>query len=57
MLISDTISFFKLPLPDALLDQTIEALEQGKNEKADRLFQQIEEDGEKLKWFNTTGHF
>lgn len=33
--------------PDKLLDQAIEALRQGKNEEADRLFQQIEEDGEK----------
>ncbi len=33
--------------PDKLLDQAIEAARQGKIEEADRLFQQIEEDGEK----------
>ncbi len=33
--------------PDTLLNQAIEALQQGKDEEADHLFQQIEEDGEK----------
>ncbi len=32
--------------PDALLDQATEALQQGESEKADRLFKQIEEEGE-----------
>lgn len=32
--------------PDALLNQTIEALQQGQTEKADSLFQQIEDEGE-----------
>jgi len=32
--------------PDALLDQAIEALQQGDTEEADRLFQEIEDEGE-----------